>query len=262
MKVKDIKLSDVRDGLIWRVLDSSDDDWLEWEISTTKKVSKQDIIVHTGLILVNGERIYPYLETKYYEDGGEVGEVAVMYNEEWRVGISAELSGKVEGPYLSYISTLDIHEYQKGVFDNRSDHLTRFNHYIGQVNSANLIHYSPRYNVLPLKYQRMKTDELIDYVRELVGEIEKHQNNNQISKANKLVDRLRAVINFLKLNPDNYSYLWNLLNDQNPIVVGWMQYNLHDIFETECVRLIKIAAKQDSTNGLGAHYWLKDHGYM
>ena len=40
-----------------------------------------------------------------------------------------------------------------------------------------------------------------------------------------------------------------------------MTYQLYELFPIECIELIKLKAKEDSLYGLGARYWLKQHGY-
>lgn len=67
------------------------------------------------------------------------------------------------------------------------------------------------------------------------------------------------TVSFLKQNPKNHAMLESLLNSNNPMVVQMMQYQLVDLFEEICLQLITEKSKEDSIDGMGAKFWLKDY---
>lgn len=260
MKVREIPVSDIQGGKIWKVVDTGyDNDWLDWELMETRKVTARDVIAHSAVIVEAHRTVHPYLQTRYYEDGGEVGESAVFLDGRWTdMGPEVDLEAPLEGPFLAHVSTLDIHEYQKGSFDNRPEHYAKFWHYAPQINSSSsLIPFPVR--PIPNKYLRMSAAELVEYVRTIPPQIEKLHAEGKVQKGNRLAERLYQLVPLLKKNPENHSLLRSLLVDDDPAVVSWLQFMLVDIFEAECVELIRRMAKED--RGFGARCWLKQHGY-
>jgi len=127
-----------------------------------------------------------------------------------------------EGPYLAHISTLDIHEYQKGVLDNRKDHKDRFNHYIKQVYKIGGINKFKPKNELTQKFMKLELNEQIKTIRDYIAQINECHISSQISKGNRLVGKMLAMVDYVKLKEENHVVLKKLLLDADKIVVGWI----------------------------------------
>ena len=263
MRVRDISAQEIQRGFIWSVKNFEANDWIDWEIERTERISSNDVILHSAVLIEGNQRVYPFLISKYYEDGGEVGELAVFIEGSWvNFDKMSARNEEFEGPYLAHISTLDIHEYQKGVLDNRKDHKDRFNHYITQIYKTGGINKFKPKNQLTQKFIKLELNEQIKTIRDYIAQINECHISNQISKGNKLVGKMLAMVDYVKLKEENHGELKKLLIDTNKIVIGWMAYQLYDLFPMECVTVIRQKAKEDSLNGLGAKYWLKEHGYQ
>ena len=242
MRIKDIQVNDIINKKYWRVLKAENDNWLDWEIIEAHKVNKNDIIVHSGLLLENYKKM------------------AVLHNNKWLITGSSEHTIKKNGEiFLSFISTLNIHEYQKGSFDNRDHHYKKFNFYIKQLNSKIISPFLDEYNNnLPQKYLKYSAKQIIKEIEESIITWKNLQTDNRISKANKLIKRIHDLCNFLKQDTSNYKLMKDMLNHENQAIVRVMQYELVDVYQKECLKLIEKTAKEDSLDGIGAKYWLKD----
>lgn len=262
MRVRDISVHEIQRGFIWSVKSFEAADWIDWEIERTEMITSNDVVFHSAVLIEGNQRVYPFLISKYYEDGGEVGELAVFTEDSWmHFDKMNARNEEFEGPHLSHISTLDIHEYQKGVFDNRKDHKDRFNHYITQIYKIGGINKFKPKNELTQKFRKLDLNDQIKAIRDNITQINEYHISNQISKGNRLVGKMLAMVDYVKSKEENHVELKKLLLDTDKIVVGWMAYQLYDLFPMECVTLIKQKAKEDSLKGLGAKYWLKEHSY-
>ncbi len=131
--LKDITIDDIKKKKFWKIVDFNFENPVESEIVERKKVLNNDEILHGGVLVLKDNRVYPILISKYYEDGGEVGEEFIYFDNQWKFyDEKIILNGELEGQYLSFISTIDIHEYQEGFFDNRKENYEKFDHYIKQ----------------------------------------------------------------------------------------------------------------------------------
>lgn len=258
MKVCDITIDDIKGKTLWKVINSDSQYWLDWHIEKIHHIAASNIIVHSA-VCVDNYTVYPTIVTKYYEDGGEIGEVAINNGTTWINANEVVFVGKVSRPFLSFISKSDIHEYQKGIFDNRNWHYNRFNHYISQLGDRNLIEYIEPDREIPQYIIKGTPDENYSILVKMSLEFKELSNANKISMANKKITKLIKIVNFLKQAPQNYAMLESLLNSNNPIVVQMMQYQLVDLFEEKCLRLITEKSKEDSIDGMGAKFWLKDY---
>ncbi len=120
--IKDISIEDLKKKKFWRIQDFNDENLVESEIAERKKVLNKDVILHGGVLVLRENRVYPILVSKYYEDGGEVGDEFIYFDNQWKLfNNKIPLNGEFEGKYLSYISTLDIHEYQEGNFESKKN---------------------------------------------------------------------------------------------------------------------------------------------
>ncbi|WP_371363669.1 hypothetical protein SRRS_45450 [Sporomusa rhizae] len=257
MKIRDITINDIKEKALWKVTNSNAQNWLDWQIQRVTRISSANIIVHSSII-IDDQAAYPAIVTKYYEDGGEIGESGINCGSWMDIGEVA-FQGSISRPFLSYISKLDIHEYQKGVFDNRNWHYSRFNHYISQLENENIIKYIEPDIEIPKYVINGTAEGNYSVIAKMVAEFDEFNRANKISKANMKITKIIKIIPFLKQNPKNHAMLESLLFSSNSAVVQMMQYQLVDLFEETCLDLITQKAKEDSLDGLGAKFWLKDY---
>lgn len=258
LKICDITIDDIKEKTIWQVINCDSQNWLEWHIKKIHRIDASNIIVHSA-ICVDDCMVYPTVLTKYYEDGGEIGEIAIHDGIRWINANEAVFVGKMSRAFLSYISKSDIHEYQKGIMDNRKWHYRQFNHYKSQLGDKNLIKYIEPDTEIPQYVFKGTPKENYAFLVKLSIEFKELSKANKISMANKKISKLIKIVKFLKQNPKNHPMLESLLHSNNPIVVQMMQYQLVDLFEETCLCLIAEKAKEDSIDGMGAKFWLKDY---
>jgi hypothetical protein len=108
LKIIDISIADVVAKKIWRVVVQDVENPINSTIEEIKRIGSNDAILHSAVLVEKGAAVYPILLTKYYEDGGEVGEYFIHLNGCWNfLDSSISIVGETEGEYLSFISTLD-----------------------------------------------------------------------------------------------------------------------------------------------------------
>lgn len=258
MKIQDITIDDIIEKNIWQVLNSDSPNWLDWHIKKIHRITSSNIIVHSA-VCIDDCTVYPTIVTKYYEDGGDIGEIGIHTGTTWLNANEAIFVGKMSRPFLSYISTSDIHEYQKGILDNRKWHYKRFNHYISQYGDEKIIKYLEPDDEIPQYIFTGTPSENYSVLVKMAIDFKELGNSNKISMANKKITKVIKIVNFLKQNPKNHAMLESLLHSNNPTVVQMMQYQLVDLFEETCLRLITEKSKEDSLDGMGAKFWLKDY---
>jgi len=257
MKIKDVSINDIKNKKIWLIKSSHEDDPLNWDIVEISRINSNDEVLHSAVLVEKGKAVYPFLVTKFYEDGGEVGEFFIYINNRWFYYDGSIKLGETEGEYLSYISTMDCHEYQQGSFDNRKYHYDRFDFYSKQIGNEKIVEFKEKIrSLITAKFLRMNIADQVKYIRDGIIETEKLQLSN-VARHNKLVREMGECIDYIKSIKESHLYLRQLLDDQNKLVRGWMKYNLFDIYEDECLKIIKEVAKEDSLEGFGAKDFLK-----
>jgi len=258
LKIVDIKIGDIKEKAIWQVINCDSSNWLDWQIKKVHLIGNSDIIVHSA-VSVDECTVYPTIVIKYYEDGGEIGEIGIIDGTTWLNANEVMFRGKVSRSFLAYISKADIHEYQKGILDNRKWHYNRFHHYILQLGNKKIVEYIEPDVEIPQYILKGTPKENYSVLVKMVMEFVEFSNNRKISMANKKITKLIKIVNYLKQNPQNHEMLESLLNSNNSEVVQMMQYQLVDLFEETCLRLIKDKSLEDSIEGMGAKFWISDY---
>lgn len=218
MKIIDIKIDDIKEKAIWQVINCDSSNWLDWHIKRTQRIANSHIIVHSA-VSVDECTVYPTIVIKYYEDGGEIGEIGVNDGTTWLNANEVIFTGEVSRSFLSYISKADIHEYQKGILDNRKWHYNRFNHYISQLGNRKIIEYVEPDCEIPQYILKGTQKENYSVLVKMTMEFRELSKNNKISMANKKITKIIKIVNYLKQNPQNHEMLESLLTSNNPEVV-------------------------------------------
>ena len=259
MKIKDITIQDIKNKRLWRFKDYDETNYPNTEITEVDKISKNDQILHAALLVSEERHIYPFLVSKYYEDGGEVGEFFIYLEGRWHFyDKEITVEGTKHETLLGFISTLDHHEYQKGSFDNRKMNDRKFNHYVAQIENANVTPYIDAQEAIPRKFQSLSVDDKMTYIKNQILEAEKYTNENKISKNNKIQKEIFNIIHELKKDKLYHLGLRRLLFDGDPHVTSAMMYYLYDIFPKECREKITAVSKEDTLDGLVARMKLKE----
>jgi hypothetical protein len=259
MKIKDITIQDIKNKRLWRFADYDESDYMNTEITQVDKISKTDQILHSALLVSEGKHIYPFLISKYYEDGGEVGEFFIYAGGRWQIYDNVStIKGSTCETVLGFISTLDSHEYQRGSFDNRIENDRKFNHYIRQIENQDVVPYTEFQEKIPKKFRVLSFDEKMTYIRDQMMESERLLNENKISRSNKIQNKLFSIVQDLKKDRLYHQSLKRLLFDENPLVARGMMYYLYDLFPKECRESIMIVSKEDTLDGLVARIKLRE----
>ena len=259
MKIKDITIQDIKNRTFWKFDDYDEAEYPNTEIAQVNKISKKDQILHSALLVSDDKYIYPFLVSKYYEDGGEVGEFFIYLNDKWLFydkGIS--IKGKKHDTLLAFISTLDHHEYQKGSFDNRKANDVKFNHYIAQIGNTNIIPFVEKPKAIPKKFQTLSIEDKMKYIKVQILEAKKSTEENKIAKNNKIQTEIFNIIQYLKTDKLYHQGLRRLLFDEDQYIASSMMYDLYDIFPKECKERIVAVSKEDTLEGLVARMKLKE----
>jgi hypothetical protein len=194
MRVREITISDVRQGKSWRVIGDRPEDMLDREIREVSTVDAIDTIVHSSVMVSADRIVYPCLVIKYYESGGE--DMAIYVDGIWcQAGAHRPLCTPLKGPYIAVVSKMDHHEYQKGKLDNRREHRNRFLHYAAQIGQA---------IVVPFEEAAGRTWRLMDgetYVHVATAHGEAVGSGNT-RVANKNAELLQAAYRGFQRNPE------------------------------------------------------------
>ncbi len=263
MLIKEITIEDIRNKKYWKVLDSYESLSIHSEIKETKKIDKKDIILHSAVLVEKQKRVYPFLITKYYEDSGEVGEGFIYINDKWRFFDSqVKLEGEIEGIFLSYICTLDIHEYQRGSFDNRKDHYPRFNYYMKQLQSSPIVPYKEKETQISnlTAYLALSAEEKINFLKNKLHEAKDLQESGKVAKGNKIITEYGELLKQTKKDPNNLPFLKAELSGDYIYFTRHIVQELLDIYPEECIEKLKIIAEERSMDGHRAQEILKNLG--
>lgn len=253
MNICDVSIAEVVAKKIWRVVVQDDENPVNSTIEEIKRVGSNDTILHSAVLVEKGVAVYPILLTKYYEDGGEVGEYFIHLNGCWKfLDSSISIAGEKEGEYLSFISTLDIHEYQKGSFDNRKEHYAKFDFYSKQIGKSPIEIYPEKSTKLSRKVCNMPVKEQIAHIRTCILESKAHHDAFRISKGNRKVTEALNLTELVKASEEGRKLLRELLTDPEKPVQQTVMYRLRDIYKDECFRMITETSKEDSLEGLAA----------
>ena len=253
MKIKEIPIDDILQKKYWKIESYNEGDILCTEVNETTHIKNSDIILHSAIIIEKEIGIYPLLVSKYYEDGGEVGDYFINIEGKWFFfDEKIVFKNDLEGPYISFISTKDIHEYQKGSFDNRSDHYKKFDFYSAQLGCAKIIPYKESKSIISKKVLQMADEEKISFARNLLLEAQLLHNQQKISSGNRKITESYEIIEYLKLKESARPLLKRLLSDSDRYIRLAMMYQLLEIYKDECMKMIRIVAKEDSIQGLAA----------
>lgn len=104
MNINDVLVADVIAKKIWRVIVQDDENPINSTIEEIKRIGSNDTILHSAVLVEKCVAVYPIQLTKYYEDGGEVGEYYIHLNGCWNIlDSSISIVGETEGEYLSFI---------------------------------------------------------------------------------------------------------------------------------------------------------------
>ena len=61
VRVRDINLQEIQRGYTWcLVKDFEGEDWLDWGIERTERVSAKDVIFHSAVLVQGNQRVYPF----------------------------------------------------------------------------------------------------------------------------------------------------------------------------------------------------------
>ena len=252
MKIKDISVNDILNRKYWKIVSYNDINVTKSEIVEVKSITIKDIILHSAVLVEKGTEVYPLLVSKDYEDGGEIDEYIIFANDHWKtLDSSIVFKNEIEGIYFSFISTLDIHEYQKGSFDNRKEHYKKFNYYCAQIRSNSVQPYVEKRNV-SRKVLKMSVEKQVMYARDLLIEAKLLHKKLKIQQGNKKVEAAGEIINHAKRDEIGKKILKKLLHDPERNIRLTMMYFLLDIFNEECMKMIKEVGKEDSLEGLAA----------
>lgn len=258
MRIKDIKLSEIFEKKYWIVTNYDDNDPLSSKIKETVNIKDSDLILHSAVMVEKGGLVYPLLVSKYYEDGGEIGEYYIYINSKWQMlDDSVCVKNEILGTYYSYISTKDIHEYQAGSFDNRKSNYLKFDHYISQIGRSKVDPFIEKINRLSKKVLQLSVDAKINYLRELLLESISRHNNGKIALGNRKVTEAYEIVELLKNDSEGCKKLKKLLSDENKHIRLGMMYQLLEMYKKECMKMIKETAKEDTIEGLAARMNLK-----
>lgn len=252
-KVSGISVDEIRQKRIWKVLEGEDRSVYEWHVVEVKRVSRTDIILHPAVLVEPGRRVYPALVSKYYEDGGEVGEYLFHDGSRWTLFDNrTKIVEEVEGIFLGYISELDHHEYQQGSIDNRKFNYDRFAFYSRQIGAERIEKFVDQKAVLPERVLSVSVSGKKELLRSWLLEGDKLQRSSKVSQGNKKVTQAGALVELLMMTDDGKEALRELLNDKEEVVWMSMMYALLPIFRDECMQLITRVSKMDTMNGLAA----------
>lgn len=260
MRIRDIGRQDIVAGKFWKLTDSTAGSVDQWIVQETDRISRNDVIFHSA-VLVGREHIYLSLVSKYYEDGGETGDILILSGDTWRlVGVDGvNLEESTEGPYCSFVSVLDVHEYQKGSLDNRKIHSDTFRFYAGQYGRKVITRYEDKDVSLPQRMKRMSDAELLRCLDELFAEFERLSDMSNVTKSNAIAKRMGAIIQFLKVNRGAGHALRDMMIGSKLTLAVWIAYSLVDVYEKESLNIIKKVARGSTTEAMGAGMWLKEY---
>jgi hypothetical protein len=224
---------------------------LSSEIVRARRVSARDVIVHPALLLA-GRRVYPALTTKYYEDGGEVGEHFIHDGKRWRTLGPSTRPARIDDECLGFVSKRDVHEYQAGSFDNRKDHERRFAFYASQLGRKDVRSFTAARERPPGKLRQATVPRKVEAVRSLLLEGAALQRSGQVARGNQKVRQAGELVAALKRDGDGRSALRTLLSD--PVAAVWqaMMYLLLDVHRAECLKLIRKVAREGGLIGMAA----------
>ncbi len=253
MKIKEVKISEILEKKYWVISEFDEKDLLNSKIIETQQIKKTDIILHSAIMVEKDGLVYPVLVSKYYEDGGEIGEYFIYLNDKWQI-LNQNISFKNEilGTYYSYISTKDIHEYQSGSFDNRKENYKKFEHYSSQIGKSKVIPFIEKTKNLSNRVIQLTIDEKIQYLKTLLIESENLAENGKVALGNKKVTEAIEIVKLLKNDNEGCSKLLTLLSDENKHIRQAMMYQLLDLDKKKCIKMIKKVAKEESIEGLAA----------
>jgi hypothetical protein len=253
LNINDVSIADVVAKKIWRVVVQDDENPINSTIDEIKRIGSNDTILHSAVLVEKGVAVYPILLTKYYEDGGEVGEYFIHLNGCWNfLDSSIPIVGETEGEYLSFISTLDIHEYQKGSFDNRKEHYAKFDFYSKQIGKCPIEIYPEKSSTLSRRICNMPVEKQISHIRTCILESKAHHAAFRVSKGNKKITEALNLTELVKASEEGRKQLRELLTDTEKPVRQTMMYLLRDIYKDECFKMITETSKEDSLEGLAA----------
>lgn len=253
MKIKDISVEDILKRKYWKILEFDNNDLILSEIVEIKKITSQDTIVHPAVLIERDSRVYPLLVTKYYEDSGEVGEQFFHDGECWLpLDDSIKFVNEIEGEYLGFISELDIHEYQKGSFDNRKSHYEHFDFYTSQIGKSKVEPFQVKPAGLSKKVINSTVPEKIETIRTWLLEAKSLHESQKISQGNKKVRQAYTLVENLKEDDQGRKALRTLLQDPEKYLWMTMMYQLLTVYRDECMNLINKVAREDSLEGRAA----------
>jgi hypothetical protein len=257
-KVSKISVDEIRQKRIWKVLEGKGCPLYEWRVVAVARVSHADTILHPAVLVESGKRVYPALVSKYYEDGGEVGEYLFHDGSRWMLFDNrAEPIKEVEGIFLGYISELDHHEYQKGSLDNRKFNYDRFDFYSRQIGSDRIEKFIEKKIGLPKKVLSLSVSEQKELLRSWLLEADQLHRSFKVSQGNKKVTQASELEELLMMTDDGKEALRELLHDKEESVWMSMIYALLPIYRDECLQLITRVSKRDTLEGLAARMNLK-----
>lgn len=253
MKIKDIKISDVVAKKYWVITEFNDKNPLSSKIEEANDIKESDVVLHSAVMVEKDGFVYPLLASKYYEDGGEIGEYYIYIENNWRLlDENIRFKNEVVGIFYSYISTKDTHEYQVESFDARKSNYQKFDHYSSQIGKLTASPFIEKVFKLSKKVLQLSVDDKIKYLRELLIDGKAFHNNGKIALGNKKVTEAYEIVELLKTESEGYTKLKNLLYDDNEYIRQGMMYQLLDIYKKECMKMINEIAKEDSLEGLAA----------
>lgn len=253
MQLKEISIDDIQRKAYWKIVSYNTSDPELSDVVEVHRVSSKDIIAHPAVLVEGRTRVHPLLVTKYYDDGGLVGEYIIHDGEHWKfLDASTKFVEETEGEYLGFISGRDHYEYQKGSFDNRKYHYERFDFYAAQIGKTKIESFPKPKTTVSKKVLKLPVSEKIETVRNWLLEGKALHDAGKIGQGNKKLTLAYDLVEILKKDGEGKKAIHALLSDPEKNIWMAMMYQLFELYPDECTTLITEVAKEDSLEGLMA----------
>jgi hypothetical protein len=255
MRIRGITVAEIAAGGNWVIVDSGPDSQLDWEAKPCRHASSRNAVLHSAAFVFR--RIcYPCLTVNYYADGVMHADSLYWVNGGWRESDDVLLGGDrhAEGPILARPSALDHEVYQRGQFDYRPEHRSRFRELARQFGRR--VPPTPP-EALPPVPQRLLRLPVPELIKELIHGIEAPW-GMPVAKGNRIAMRTAALLAWIKRSREGREALLTLLEHGSRQIRAYVAYGAMDFARESALAALRNVARGDDLIAMAARMNLGD----